>query len=60
MGGLEDEEPASKRMKVSSEKLKGLSNGLSVVEPLGGSSRDLMARPYNPKGTVVMLLVQRE
>ncbi|KAA0032873.1 hypothetical protein IC582_015854 [Cucumis melo] len=50
MGGLEDEEPASKRMKVSSEKLKGLSNGLSVVEPLGGSSRDLMARPLQSEG----------
>ncbi|XP_038897917.1 WD repeat-containing protein 26 homolog isoform X2 [Benincasa hispida] len=37
-------------MKVSSEKLKGLSNGLSVVEPLGGSSRDLMARPLQSEG----------
>ncbi|KAG7037506.1 WD repeat-containing protein 26, partial [Cucurbita argyrosperma subsp. argyrosperma] len=50
MGGLEDEEPASKRMKVSLEKLKGLSNGLATVERLGGSSRDLMARPLQSEG----------
>lgn len=50
MGGLEDEEPASKRIKVSPGKLKGLSNGLSVVEPSGGSSRDLMARPLPSEG----------
>lgn len=50
MGGLEDEEPASKRVKVLPEKLKRLSNGLSAVEPLGGSSRDGMARPLQSEG----------
>ncbi|KAG6591828.1 WD repeat-containing protein 26 homolog isoform X1 [Cucurbita moschata] len=50
MGGLEDEEPASKRMKILPDKLKGLSNGSSVVEPSGGSSRDLMARPLQSEG----------
>lgn len=50
MGGVEDEEPALKRMKLSSEGLIGLSNGSSSVEPIGGSSSDLMARPLPIEG----------
>jgi len=51
MGGVEDEEPALKRMKVSSKGLVGLSNGSSSsVEPVGGPSSDLMARPLSSEG----------
>lgn len=50
MGGVEDEEPALKRMKVASTQLRGLSNGSSIVERVGGSSRDLMARPLPSEG----------
>ncbi|KAF7833435.1 WD repeat-containing protein 26-like protein [Senna tora] len=50
MGGVEDEEPALKRMKLSSKGLIGLSNGSSSVEPIGGSSSDLMARPLPSEG----------
>ncbi|KOM52163.1 hypothetical protein LR48_Vigan09g082200 [Vigna angularis] len=50
MGGVEDEEPALKRMKVSSKGLGGLSNGSCSVEPVGGSSSDLMARPLSSEG----------
>lgn len=49
MGGVEDEEPALKRMKLSSKGLVGLSNG-SSGEPVGGSSSDLMARPLSSEG----------
>ncbi|PON89685.1 Guanine nucleotide-binding protein, beta subunit [Trema orientale] len=51
MGGVEDEEPATKRMKLSFGELRGLSNGTSLIEPVaGGSSRDLMARPLPSAG----------
>ncbi|KAH7533693.1 WD repeat-containing protein 26 homolog [Ziziphus jujuba] len=50
MGGVEDEEPASKRLKISSRELGGLSNGISSLEPVAGSSRDLMARPLPSEG----------
>ncbi|XP_059450273.1 WD repeat-containing protein 26 homolog [Corylus avellana] len=50
MGGVEDEEPATKRMKLSSEQLRGLSNGSSFIEPISGSSSDLMARPLSSEG----------
>ena len=49
MGGVEDEEPSMKRMKLSSKGLVGLSNG-SSKEPVGGLSSDLMARPLPSKG----------
>lgn len=50
MGGVEDEEPALKRLKVASTHFRGLSNGSSVVERVGGSSRDMMARPLPSEG----------
>ncbi|KAI9177465.1 hypothetical protein LWI28_015534 [Acer negundo] len=50
MGGVEDDEPASKRMKLSSGELRGLSNGSAFTEPIAGSSRDLMARPLPSEG----------
>ncbi|GAV60005.1 WD40 domain-containing protein [Cephalotus follicularis] len=50
MGGVEDDEPASKRMKLSCGGLGGLSNGSSITERLAGSSRDLMARPLQSEG----------
>ncbi|KAJ1388005.1 WD40/YVTN repeat-like-containing domain superfamily [Sesbania bispinosa] len=50
MGGVEDEEPALKRMKISSKGSVGLSNGSSSIEPVGGCSSDLMARPLPSEG----------
>ncbi|XP_021275201.1 WD repeat-containing protein 26-like [Herrania umbratica] len=50
MGGVEDDEPASKRMKLSSEELRHLSNGSTIKEPVAGSSGDLMARPLQSEG----------
>ncbi|GLT26280.1 hypothetical protein SLA2020_013620 [Shorea laevis] len=50
MGGVEDDEPALKRMKLSSEELRGLSNGQTVTELVAGSSEDLMARPLQFEG----------
>ncbi|KAI4330783.1 hypothetical protein MLD38_029036 [Melastoma candidum] len=51
MGGVEDDnEPASKRMKLSSAVLRGLSNGSSCRESASGSSIDLMARPLPSEG----------
>ncbi|XP_057441381.1 WD repeat-containing protein 26 homolog [Lotus japonicus] len=50
MGGVEDEEPALKRMKLSSKGLVGLSNGSSSVEPVGGFLSDSMARPLPSHG----------
>ncbi|XP_054795243.1 WD repeat-containing protein 26 homolog [Prosopis cineraria] len=50
MGGVEDEGPALKRMKLSSNGLVGLSNGSSSVEHVGGSSSALMARPLPSEG----------
>lgn len=45
MGGVDDDEPPSKRKKLSAGELRGLSNGLSLTEPVGESLRDTMARP---------------
>ena len=50
MGGVEDDEPASKRMKLSSEELRRLLNGSTIKKPVAGSSRDLMARPLQSEG----------
>ncbi|KAM1240424.1 hypothetical protein ACFX2I_045984 [Malus domestica] len=50
MGGVGDEEPATKRMKLSAGELRGLSNGSSCAKPVAGSSRDLMARPLPSEG----------
>ncbi|XWS41019.1 hypothetical protein CRYUN_Cryun17cG0045300 [Craigia yunnanensis] len=50
MGGVEDDEPVSKRMKLSSEELRLLSNGSTIKEPVAGSSGDLMARPLQSEG----------
>ncbi|KAK8673623.1 hypothetical protein V6N13_111946 [Hibiscus sabdariffa] len=50
MGGVGDDEPASKRMKLSSEELRRLSNGSPLKEPIVESSRDLMARPLQSEG----------
>ncbi|KAI4305977.1 hypothetical protein L6164_029298 [Bauhinia variegata] len=50
MGGVGDEEPALKRMKLSSKGLAGLSNGSSSIESIGGSASDLMARPLPSEG----------
>ncbi|KAF2290682.1 hypothetical protein GH714_014986 [Hevea brasiliensis] len=50
MGGVEDDEPASKRMKLASGELRGLSNGSSLAETTVESSRDLMARPLQSEG----------
>ncbi|CAL1394248.1 unnamed protein product [Linum trigynum] len=44
MGGVEDDEPASKRVKLACGELKGNPNGSLLSEPSVGSSRDLMAR----------------
>ncbi|PNY17157.1 WD repeat-containing protein 26-like [Trifolium pratense] len=45
MGGVDDEEPALKRMKVSAKGLAALSNGSSTLETVGGFSSNSMARP---------------
>ncbi|XP_028751963.1 WD repeat-containing protein 26 homolog [Neltuma alba] len=50
MGGVEDEGPALKRMKLSSNGLVGLSNGSSSEEHIEGSSSELMARPLPTEG----------
>jgi hypothetical protein len=50
MGGVDDDEPALKRLKLASGRLTGLSNGSSLTEPIVGSSRDLMARPLQSEG----------
>ncbi|KAK2441519.1 WD repeat-containing protein [Trifolium repens] len=50
MGGVEDEEPALKRTKLSSNGLVGISNGSSSVDRVVGSSSDLMARPLSTEG----------
>jgi WD repeat-containing protein 26 len=50
MGGVDDEEPALKRMKVSAKGLVGLSNGSSSKEPVGSFSSDSMARLLPSEG----------
>ncbi|CAK9176469.1 unnamed protein product [Ilex paraguariensis] len=52
MGGVEDDEPPSKRVKVSSGKLEGHSNGTSLREPSSCSLSDSMARPLASEGEV--------
>nr|GEV68253.1 hypothetical protein [Tanacetum cinerariifolium] len=47
MGGVEDDEPPSKRAKASSRELKGLSNGFLTKVPASCSS---MARPLTSQG----------
>lgn len=55
MGGVEDDEPPSKRMKLSSGDLTGLSNGSSLTESVAGSLRDSMARPLPSLGDEEMV-----
>lgn len=50
MGGIEDDEPPSKRVKASSGELRGLSNGQFLKEPASCSFRDSMARPLTSEG----------
>ncbi|KVH95852.1 WD repeat-containing protein 26 homolog [Cynara cardunculus var. scolymus] len=50
MGGLEDDEPPSKRVKASTRELKGLSNGESLKEPASCSFGASMARPLASQG----------
>ncbi|XP_062105695.1 WD repeat-containing protein 26 homolog [Humulus lupulus] len=50
MGGVEDEEPATKRVKLSFGERRSLSNGTSLIDPIAGSSRDMMARPLPSAG----------
>lgn len=50
MGGVEDEGPILKRMKLSSKGLVALSNGSSSEECVEGSSCELMARPLPSEG----------
>uniref|UniRef100_A0A5B7BKZ1 Putative Transducin family protein / WD-40 repeat family protein isoform 2 n=1 Tax=Davidia involucrata TaxID=16924 RepID=A0A5B7BKZ1_DAVIN len=50
MGGVEDDEPPSKRVKESSGELRDLSNNTSVRELATCSLSDLMARPLASQG----------
>ncbi|KAL2524794.1 transducin family protein/WD-40 repeat family protein [Abeliophyllum distichum] len=50
MGGVEDDGPPSKRVKVSSGALGGLSKGTSHREQAGCSLSDLMAQPLASQG----------
>ncbi|CAA2934176.1 WD repeat-containing 26-like isoform X1 [Olea europaea subsp. europaea] len=50
MGGVEDDEPPSKRVKVSSGALIGLLNGTSHREQASCSLSDLMAQPLASQG----------
>ncbi|KAK4258400.1 hypothetical protein QN277_007855 [Acacia crassicarpa] len=50
MGGVEDDEPSLKRMKLSSNDLIGLSNGSSSEEHIESSSSELMAWPLPSEG----------
>ncbi|CAK8565429.1 unnamed protein product [Lathyrus sativus] len=50
MGGVEDEEPALKRTKLSATGYYSLSNCSSSVECIVGSSSDVMARPLSNEG----------
>ncbi|XP_077220780.1 WD repeat-containing protein 26 homolog [Tasmannia lanceolata] len=49
MGGVDDDEPPSKRVKVSRGELRSLSCNLSLTEPIG-SLGDTMARPLPSQG----------
>ncbi|CAI9089920.1 OLC1v1024572C1 [Oldenlandia corymbosa var. corymbosa] len=50
MGGVDDEEPPSKRVKVSSVVLGGLSNGIYTRELASCSYSESMARPLSSEG----------
>lgn len=50
MGGVDDDEPPSKRVKVASKQLRGLVNGASVTEPASCSLSFSMARPLSFQG----------
>ncbi|OIW20950.1 hypothetical protein TanjilG_25945 [Lupinus angustifolius] len=65
MGGVGDEEPALKRIKLSSIGLVALSNVSSSKEPVRGSSSGFMARPLSsPEGDKQVIgsrgLIKRE
>ncbi|XP_042508321.1 WD repeat-containing protein 26 homolog [Macadamia integrifolia] len=55
MGGVEDDEPPTKRVKVSSGELRSLLNNSSLIEPLVGSLGDSMARPLPSQGDEEMV-----
>ncbi|KAF5198949.1 Wd repeat-containing protein 26-like protein [Thalictrum thalictroides] len=50
MGGVEDDEPPSKRVKVSSGELRSLSGSLSLSEPVNSFLGNSMARPLAFEG----------
>uniref|UniRef100_A0A7N0UAI3 CTLH domain-containing protein n=1 Tax=Kalanchoe fedtschenkoi TaxID=63787 RepID=A0A7N0UAI3_KALFE len=50
MGGGDEDEPPSKRKKLSSGVLIGLSNGSSLTESVSGSLGETMARPLHSQG----------
>ncbi|KAL2482195.1 transducin family protein/WD-40 repeat family protein [Forsythia ovata] len=50
MGGVEHEDPPSKRVKVSSEESESFSNSSSLREPARCSLSDSMARPLESRG----------
>ncbi|XP_042478239.1 WD repeat-containing protein 26 homolog isoform X2 [Macadamia integrifolia] len=55
MGGVEDDEPPTKRVKASSGELRSLLNYLPLTEPLTGSLGDSMARPLPSQGDEEMV-----
>ncbi|XP_010275088.2 PREDICTED: WD repeat-containing protein 26-like, partial [Nelumbo nucifera] len=58
MGGVEDDEPPSKRVKLSSGELRSPLNNSSLAETLTGSSGDLMPRPLPSQGDEQMVGTQ--
>ncbi|PIA30235.1 hypothetical protein AQUCO_05700146v1 [Aquilegia coerulea] len=50
MGGVEDDEPPSKRVKVSSGEVRSFSGSLSLSEPVNSFLGDSMARPLAFEG----------
>lgn len=59
MGGVEDDEPPSKRVKVSLGEPKGLSNGTSFSDPASCSLSVSMARPLVSQGDEEIFSSQR-
>ncbi|XP_043698726.1 WD repeat-containing protein 26 homolog isoform X1 [Telopea speciosissima] len=55
MGGVEDDEPPTKRVKASSGELRSLLNYSLLSEPLTGSLGDSMARPLPSQGDEEMV-----
>ncbi|KAK1326578.1 Protein SPA1-RELATED 3 [Acorus calamus] len=51
MGGVEDDEPPSKRLKASSGDLGSLANNSSIVEPVLNGLCDRMAKPLTTQGS---------